>query len=86
MPSAYADLGEPRRAIEFYERSLKIDREIGNRRSEGIALYNLADELAKVGRRDEAIGAAEESIRIKEQMEDPYLPQARALLNRLRGE
>ena len=30
-----ADLGETRRAIEFYEKALEIDREIGDRRGEG---------------------------------------------------
>ena len=32
---AYADLGELRRAIEFYEQGLVIEREIGDRRGEG---------------------------------------------------
>ena len=73
-------------AIEFYERCLEITREIGDRLGEGIALYNLADELAKVGRRDEAIDAVEESIGIKEQIEDPRLPPSPCRLKRMRGE
>jgi tetratricopeptide (TPR) repeat protein len=31
---AYADLGEPRRAIELYERQLEIARELGDRQGE----------------------------------------------------
>ena len=79
-------MGETRRAIELYEQDLEIAPEIGDRWGEGAVLGNLAKALAEVGRRDEAIDAVEESIRIKEQIEDPHLPQARALLKRLRGE
>ena len=39
--SAYSDLGEPRKAIEYYEQALKISREIGDRRGEGNHLGNL---------------------------------------------
>jgi hypothetical protein len=35
---AYFQLGEPRRAIDYYEQQLLIVREIGNRRGEGAAL------------------------------------------------
>ena len=35
---AYSDLGEPRKAIEYYEQALKIDKEIGYRRGEEIVL------------------------------------------------
>src|SRR5208282_472567 len=35
-----ADLGETRRAIEFYEQRLAIAREIGDRRGEGSVLGN----------------------------------------------
>ena len=86
LGNAYAALGETRRAIEFYKQHLEIARETGDRRGEGVALHNLADKLSKLGQRDEAIDAVEESIRIMEQIEDPNLPQARALLKRLRGE
>ena len=38
---AYADLGEVRRAIEYYEQGLVIHRELGDRRGEGNDLGNL---------------------------------------------
>ncbi|MBC7259162.1 MAG: tetratricopeptide repeat-containing protein, partial [Chloroflexi bacterium] len=38
---AYAALGDPRRAIAFYEQALEIAREIGDRRGEGADLGNL---------------------------------------------
>ena len=37
MGLAYADLGEVRKAIEYYNQALAIIREIGDRRGEGAA-------------------------------------------------
>jgi tetratricopeptide (TPR) repeat protein len=37
----YANMGEPRKAIEFYEQALVIAREIKDPRDEGAALGNL---------------------------------------------
>ncbi len=38
---AYTDLGEPRRAIQVLEQAIVIAREIGDRRGEAIASWNL---------------------------------------------
>ena len=38
---AYHDLGEMKKAIEYYEQALKIAREIGDRRNEGNWLGNM---------------------------------------------
>ncbi len=38
---AYKNLGEPRKAVEYYEQALVIDREIGDRRGEGTDLWNM---------------------------------------------
>ena len=46
---AYADLGDARKAIEFYEQRLVIAREIGDRRGEGTALGNLGNAYAALG-------------------------------------
>ena len=46
---AYADLGETRRAIQFFEQTLFIDREIGDRRGEGKPLGNLGLAYANLG-------------------------------------
>ena len=82
---AYAELGETRRAIELYEQQLVIVREIGDRRGEGNAPHNIAGALAREGRRDEAIEAAERAVAIYKQIEDPNLGTAEARLRELRG-
>jgi tetratricopeptide (TPR) repeat protein len=49
LGSAYAALGDARKAIEFYEQALVIDREIGERSGEGNALGNLGTAYAALG-------------------------------------
>ena len=46
---AYADLGDARRAIEFYEQRIMIAREIGDRRGEALASWNLGLRLEAAG-------------------------------------
>ncbi|MBC7259163.1 MAG: tetratricopeptide repeat protein [Chloroflexi bacterium] len=42
-------MGDPRRAIGFYEQALEIDREIGDRRGEGNACWNMGLAYEKLG-------------------------------------
>jgi len=67
-----AALGDPRRAIEFYEQQLDIAREIGDRRGEGADLYNISLSLEKLGKRVQAIKCAKTALQIYEQIESPY--------------
>ena len=46
---AYADLGDARKAIEYYEQQLAIAREIGDRRSEALTSWDLGLEYEKAG-------------------------------------
>jgi tetratricopeptide (TPR) repeat protein len=59
---AYSNLGEVRRAIEFYEQTLMITREIGNRHGEGNALGNLGLAYADLGETRRAIEYNEHCI------------------------
>lgn len=67
---AYARLGEPRRAIEFYERRLVIAREIGDRRGEGAALGNLGLAYANLGEPRRAIEFYEQQLVITREIGD----------------
>ena len=67
---AYADLGEPRKAIEFYEQQLSIAREIGDRRGEGNALGNLGIAYADLGEPRKAIEFHEQALKIFREIGD----------------
>jgi len=49
LGNSYADLGETRAAIQFYEQKLAIVREIGDRRGEGTDLWNMSLSLDQLG-------------------------------------
>ena len=78
-------MGDPRRAIEFYGQLLEIACEIGDRRGEGNALFNMALQLVKLGERKRAIEAGERSLAIFEQIENPNADMVRAALAEWRG-
>ena len=67
---AYADLGDARRAIEFYEQALAIAREIGDRRGEGNALGNLGIAYADLGETRRAIEFYEQRLAIAREIGD----------------
>jgi tetratricopeptide (TPR) repeat protein len=67
---AYADLWEPRRAIEHYEQQLAITREIGGRRGEGNALGNLGNAYADLGEPRRAIEHYEQQLIITREISD----------------
>ncbi len=45
LGNAYKDLGQLEKAIEYYEKALSIDREIGYRYGEAVDLTSLGDSL-----------------------------------------
>jgi tetratricopeptide (TPR) repeat protein len=67
---AYADLGETRRAVEFYEQNLAIAREIGDRRNEGVALGNLGNAYFYLGEMHRAIEFHEQALAIDREISD----------------
>ncbi|MGH9848776.1 MAG: ATP-binding protein, partial [Blastocatellia bacterium] len=83
---AWKDLGETRKAIEFYEQAIAIAREIGDRRGEGIALWNLSLSLDELGERAQAIALAEAALAIHEAIEDPWTEKVRQQLAEWRGQ
>ena len=80
---AYADLGEVRRAIEYYEQQLEITREIGDRRGEGNALANMGNAYAQLGDPDHARDLWQQALAIYEAIEDPNAASVREWLEGL---
>jgi tetratricopeptide (TPR) repeat protein len=70
LGSAYADLGETRRAIQFYEQALLIFRETGNRRGEGGVLGNLGIAHKNLGEIRKAIQFYEQALLIDHEIGD----------------
>jgi len=77
---AYRNLGEPRKAIEFYEQRLIIAREIGDRRGEGSALWNMSLALDKLDNRGRAIDCARAALKILEEIENPRAEEVKRQL------
>jgi tetratricopeptide (TPR) repeat protein len=70
LGTAYADLGETRRAIEFYEQYLAMARELSDRDSEGAALGNLGTAYADLGETRRAIEFYEQRLAIARELSD----------------
>ena len=74
---AYKNLGKMRKASEFYEQHRDIAREIGDRRGEGNASFNMALALDKLDEHAQAIAHAEAALKIFEAIEDPNAEMVR---------
>ncbi len=61
---AYKNLGDPRKAIEYYEQALVIAREIGDRKGEGNQLGNLGNAYSDLGDPRKAIEYYEKALEI----------------------
>jgi len=70
MGSAYAALGDARKAIDYYEQRLVIAREIGDRRGEGNALGNMGNAYAALGDARKAIDYYEQALAIDREIGD----------------
>jgi tetratricopeptide (TPR) repeat protein len=70
LGNAYADLGETRRAIEFYQQALAISQEIGDRRGEGNRLGSLGNAQAALGETRRAIEFYQQALGIAREIGD----------------
>ena len=70
LGTAYADVGEVRRAIEYHEWALAIFREIGDRRGEGADLGNLGVAYKNLGEVRRAIEYYEQALEIDREIGD----------------
>jgi CHAT domain-containing protein/tetratricopeptide (TPR) repeat protein len=69
---AYNFLGQYPKAIEFYQQSLAIAREIGNRYGEASSLNNLGDTYNSLGQYSKAIEFNQQSLTIFRQIGNRY--------------
>ena len=67
---AWADLGEPRKAIDYHEQDLAIRHEIGDRRGEGNALGNLGNAWADLGEPRKSIEYMEQVLAVMREIGD----------------
>lgn len=70
LGNAYRNLGERRRAIQFFEQTLLIHREIGDRRGEGADLGNLGIAYTELGETRRAIEFYEQALLIFREIGD----------------
>ena len=70
LGGAYRQLGEPKRAIEYYKQHLAIARETGDRRGEGNALGNLGNAYGNLGEPKRAIEYFEQVLAIAQETGD----------------
>jgi tetratricopeptide (TPR) repeat protein len=67
---AYAALGQPQRAIEYYEQRLAIAREVGDRQGEGTALNGLGLAYAALGQPQRALDCYQQRLAIAREIGD----------------
>jgi tetratricopeptide (TPR) repeat protein len=70
LGSAYKNLGEVHKAIEYSEQALAISREIGDRRGKGTTLSNLGLAYADLGEARKAIEYYEQHLEIAREIGD----------------
>jgi len=82
---AFAELGGPRKAIEYYEQQLTIAREIGDRRGEAIASWNLGSKHAKAGNLADAIDLMQDCVDHEREIGHAFANQDAAKVAALRA-
>lgn len=80
MGISYNSLGEIKKAIEYYEQTLVIAREIGDRFGEGGTLNNLGLTLYHLGEKEKGIELVKQALKIFEAIESPFAEKARNTL------
>lgn len=81
LGNAQSDLGEARKAIEYHQQALVIDREIGDRLGESYALGNLGSAYLDLGETTKAIEYFEQQLAIAHEI--PYRRGESVALGRL---
>jgi CHAT domain-containing protein/uncharacterized protein HemY len=78
--TAYHNLGQSEKAIDYYEQALAIFREVQDRSDEGTVLKSLGNVYASLSQNEKAIGYQEQALAIFRQVKDRN-DEGRALAN-----
>ena len=73
LGSAYRDLGQVQKGIDYYEQALVIAQEIGDRRNEGVWLGNLGNAYKNLGQVDTAKEYYGKALEIAQEIGYRYL-------------
>jgi tetratricopeptide (TPR) repeat protein len=79
-------LGQPQRALEYYQQALPIQREVRDRAAEAVTRYNLAMIYRVRGELDLAVAELEQVVELNRQVDYPDLASDTAMLDRVRQE
>lgn len=80
LGNAYAELGEIKHSIEFYEQALAIDQEMADPHSGGDEFWNMSLAVDKLGGRERAVQLANAALKIYEMIDDPKAEKVRKQL------
>ncbi|OYQ66127.1 hypothetical protein B9G53_05280 [Pseudanabaena sp. SR411] len=70
LGNIHNSLGQHQKAIEFYQQSLAIAKQMGNRQGEGLVLGNLGNIYDSIGQPQKAIELFQQSLAIAKQLGD----------------
>jgi tetratricopeptide (TPR) repeat protein len=80
----YHSISKNDKALVYYEKALEIFKEVGDMKSEGGILFNIATIYEKQGMTQEAVDNLEDVVRIDEAIKNPDMAQHMAYLKRLK--
>lgn len=83
LANVYQALGQISKAIECYERSLIIRKEVGDRRGEAIDLNNLGHLHKEQSNNSQARQYLEQALEIFQEIQSPHADTSRHLLAEL---
>ena len=86
LGGVYLGLGQPQRALEYYQQALTISREVGDRGGEAVTRYNIAMIYRGRGELDRAIAELEQVVELDRQVDHPDLESDTDILDRVRQE
>ncbi len=83
LGTAYRDIGQVEKAIEYYDKALAIAQEIGDRKGEGIDFNNLGSAFEDINKYKEALAYYLQARAIRTEIKDPNLKKTEENITRL---